>query len=101
MQLFINSVEGKRSINIKAATRNQLAKKVGGDWFIVGEDAYNIREVFAEESNNRIVSWAIIGGLAGVLAGPIGLIGGGILGGWYGNENRNCDSTKVRIFNNS
>lgn len=101
MKLFVNTRRGKKYLNVTASTRGALANMIGSNWFIIDGVTYSVDEVYAEEDENSTASGVVIGGLIGLLAGPVGVIGGGILGGLIGNGNDNKDNQKVRLFNNS
>lgn len=101
MKLFINTQRGKKYLNGIASTRGALANKIGSNWFIIDGATYSVDEVYAEEDDNSTAAGAVIGGLIGLLAGPVGVIGGGVLGGLIGSESDNKDNQKVKFFNNS
>lgn len=58
-------------------------------------------QVMAEADGVATIGGAIIGGLIGILAGPIGILAGGVLGGLVGSGAEAQDKEAVRRFNES
>lgn len=104
MKLFINSksTEQKIYLNLSANVRNDLRIRFGGDYFTIGDGfIYTVHEVFAEGESNNTAGGAVIGGLLGVLGGPLGLLVGAGLGGMIGNSSDQDENKRVNTFNNS
>ena len=62
---------------------------------------YSNRNVFAEAEAGQTTGGAVLGGLVGLLGGPIGLILGGAAGAMLGAANENSEQTKANRFNQS
>jgi hypothetical protein len=102
MKLFVcNRQNQKIYIDIIAPTRRQLASIIGSQHFFIDRDYYTVNQVFAESENNDAVGGAVLGGLVGLLGGPVGLFFGGLAGGLIGKSRENDDETKVDKFNRS
>ncbi|MEA2033506.1 MAG: hypothetical protein U9N41_07995 [Euryarchaeota archaeon] len=108
MRLFVECHHCHRRIylGITAEGRNELIQRLGSSDFEVEcphcnySDTYSVNEVFAVESN-VLPAGAIIGGLIGLLGGPIGLIIGSSAGALLGASADAEDQRKARLFNES
>ncbi len=102
MKLFVTNPQGlKEYISISAYSRKDLANKIGGEWFTLSGNQYHVHHVVAEGDSNNLATGAVIGGLIGLLGGPIGLLIGGGLGTVIGGEEDKGESQKVNFFNQS
>ena len=102
MKLYVKD-PNKRKIYLKvmAPNRRILAARIGGTIFWVNGQRYTINDVTAEAENSGAPSGIIIGGLIGLLAGPVGAIAGSTIGGLIGNSNDSQESENVKTFNTS
>lgn len=102
MKLFVrNNNNQKIYLNLTAPTRTQLANKIGGEYFYLGNRRYNVRKVFAENDSNSTATGAVVGGTIGAFGGPLGLLIGGLVGGLIGNGTDESENNRVRRFNRS
>lgn len=102
MKLYVkNKYNQKVYLNLTALSRNDLYTLIGGNKFYLGNELFNINEVYAENDSNSTSTGVIVGGVVGALGGPIGILIGGILGGFIGNETDEDENTKIINFNNS
>jgi hypothetical protein len=62
---------------------------------------YSTRNVFAEPESGQTAGGAILGGLVGLLAGPIGLILGGTAGASLGAATEKTELARAKHFNES
>lgn len=74
---------------------------IGASDFIVDNEEYNVNKVVAETDSSNTAAGAILGGVIGLIGGPIGVISGSTIGGIIGNSSDKEDVKKVSIFNNS
>jgi hypothetical protein len=101
MRLYVrNSLNEKIVLDVLAPSRDQLANKIGADFFVKGEP-YSVNDVLAEPSGNDTAGGAIVGGLIGLLGGGAGVIVGGFIGGLLGNKSDNNEKIKIINFNES
>lgn len=103
MKLFVrNRFSGvPLYLSVVASSRYQLANMIGSPWFTLHNQNFHVNEVIAESTSSNIAPSAIVGGIIGMLAGPAGILIGGLAGGLMGNEGDKAESQKVTIFNNS
>ena len=102
MKLFItNNHNQKVYLNLTASSRDELAFKLGFEWFNLRGESYHVNNVLAETESSNTAGGALIGGLIGLLTGGTGAIVGGILGGVIGNSSDQNDLRKVQVFNSS
>lgn len=101
MKLYVKNKISRQNIylNVKAATRQQLANKIGSYSFFIDGTQYHVNEVFAEKEINNTVTGAAVGSLVGAVGGPIGVFVGGIIGGAIGNSSDDQELNLVRKFN--
>ena len=105
MKLYVNdksNPSNKIYLDVVALSRHELSRKIGSDWFILKNQQFHIRDVYAEKtSGNSTASGTVVGGIVGALAGPFGIFIGGLIGGAIGNSNDEDEKDKVESFNNS
>lgn len=102
MKLYvINSINQKVYLNLVAPTRHALAYKIGNEFFNINGEVYSVWDVYAEGSSNSTAAGTVIGGLIGLLGGPIGLLTGGTIGALVGNNQDSEEKEKVNRFNRS
>lgn len=90
-------------LDSNAETRYDLLNQWGPTFQIMcphckQQSFYDVNEVNGE-FDNKAAPGAVVGGLIGLLAGPIGLIAGGTLGGLIGNNISDAEKKKVERFN--
>lgn len=94
-------------LDIIVANRNGLRQRFGGDFIKVRcgtcahERIYSIRRVEAVKDSNNTGTGAVVGGLIGLLGGPLGVLIGGGLGAALGGANDTEETRKINNFNNS
>jgi len=104
MRLFVQckSCNSRIYLNITAPTREGLADKIGGHEFEIRcpyckkYTPYTVNDVFAEKTLPATPAGAIIGGLVGLVGGPLGMFIGGTLGTLWG---ANADEKERKIVN--
>ena len=102
MKLYIKDInENKRYLNVAAESRNELAQKLGGAYFSVDGTTYHISQVNAEKSNDNTPVSTVIGGALGLVGGMPGVLIGGVLGAYLGNEADKKESAAIDSFNRS
>ena len=102
MKLFVSNSYGQKVyLNLTAYSRQQLANQIGGSAFFLGNEYYDVNQVWAEVDSNSTTTGAAVGGLIGILGGPVGILVGGVLGGLLGNSADDQEAQQVRLFNNS
>ena len=103
MRLFVRSGSHKLYLTIVAPTRSELAQRLGSEWFTMGEHShtFHVSNVEAEASASNVPAGAVVGGLIGLLAGPLGLLTGSIVGGAIGNNSDRNEIAQIQRFNNS
>ncbi len=108
MKLFVicKSCSNKIYLKEKSKTRRTLANKIGEEFTITcphcnNIDFYNVYDVFAEVETNNAAGGAIIGGLIGLIGGPIGALSGSTIGGILGYSSDENERKAVQKFNNS
>lgn len=102
MKLYIVDNYGKKVyLNYEALTRRQLARKIKSEVFTLKGIRYSVKQVRAELGSSPTVPGLLIGGVIGLLAGPLGAITGGAVGGLIGKNAENEDIKKVNRFNKS
>ena len=102
MKLYVTGQDGNRIyINVLASTRQELANRIGSPWFIVHGQTFHVNNVRAQTSGSNTASGAVVGGLIGILAGPIGILAGSILGGAIGNGSDKTENAQIMYFENS
>ena len=101
MKLYVNGKRGRIFLNIHADNRRHLAALVGAPTFLLLGESYHVNQVIAENGNNDTTAGLVIGGIVGIVAGPLGILVGGAIGGLLGNNNDSKESSKVAYFNNS
>lgn len=102
MKLYVcNRNNRKEYIDLVAPTRRHLAAIIGNPKFFLDDISYTVNDVYAESDNNDTVSGVILGGLVGLLGGPVGLIIGGATGALIGNNREDDDQIRVSKFNRS
>ena len=102
MRLFVKAkgTQEKIYLNVQAATRFELVNLIGSPWFTANGQPYHVNDVDAEVDVNNTASGAIVGGLIGLMAGPLGIIAGGLIGGMLGNAGDKGENQKVINFKN-
>ncbi len=109
MRLFIrgcNHCRRRIYLGIIAPTRNKLADRFGYSFEIVcphcqNYSHHNINEVFAEQGPPATPAGAILGGLVGLIGGPLGMLIGGGLGTLWGANADEEERRRVNRFNRS
>ena len=102
MKLFVRDSNNRKIyLNLLANSRDELAFKIGYEWFNLRGETYHVNDVYAESDSSNTAGGAIIGGLIGLLTGGAGALIGGMLGGVIGNSSDNEDLQRVRAFNAS
>ncbi len=102
MKLYaINSNSQKIYLNLTAFSRSELQARIGGSRFSLGEDVFDVQNVYAEKDSNRTTTGAVVGGAVGTLGGPFGILIGGLLGGLIGNGSDKEEDAIVERFNKS
>jgi hypothetical protein len=93
----------KITLSIRAETRSELVKQLGGRFFNFGDnETFDVNQVCAEketESHLNAVVGGVLGGLVGVLAGPAGVVIGLGIGGALGNSKDEIEKNKIDNFN--
>ena len=87
-------------LNITAKDRQELAYKIESKNFTINNISFNVNDVYAEAENNNGLTGAIVGGLLGVMAGPIGMLIGTTAGYWLASE-KYSEAGQVKHFNES
>ena len=102
MKLFvIDNNETKIYLRKIANTRFELANKIGGTKFTLRGRRYSVNDVKAEAESSDTAAGAILGGLIGLIGGPIGVLTGTTIGGLIGNSSESEENKQVRTFNRS
>ncbi len=104
MKLYVRSKANRNKkiyLRAKARSRTGLAKRLGKSSFKIRGYIYSVNEVFAEKEGSDTATGALIGGILGILGGPIGFIVGTTTGGLVGNSSENQEDEAVRYFNKS
>lgn len=102
MRLFTACPAGhKLYLTLRADTRTDLAPFLEVQCPKHGRIVVPRASVFAEESSAQIESGAVIGGLVGLVGGPLGVLVGGTLGALFGANSVNTEQDRVRRFNES
>jgi len=110
MRLFVHRCENcgqKIYLDVVMASRSQLRQHFQGDYFYVTcnhcgfRNIFNVNQVFAEIEPGSPIKGGIIGGLLGLVAGPIGVLIGGGLGAMVGSNTEKEERNRVFFFNNS
>lgn len=109
MRLFLCCNRCRRKIYLasNAKTRKELARQWTTSFNMHCpscryKTTYYVNSVFAERSvQNNSLSVAAIGGLVGLIGGPVGVLAGGAIGGLLGKNIDDSDYRAVIRFNNS
>ncbi len=102
MRLYVvNNRNQKVYIDLVAPTRAVLANRIGNEFFNIHGEVYSVWDVYAEVNSNSTAAGTLIGGLIGLVGGPIGLLTGGTIGALVGNTQDTTDKEKVNQFNRS
>lgn len=101
MKLYVKDSNGKVYIKETAPNRRILAAKIGSNRFTINGRQFRVADVKAEAEKSGTSTGVVVGGLLGLLAGPIGLIAGGALGGLIGSNNDVQEEEVVSNFNSS
>ncbi len=108
MKLFVvcKSCGNKIYLKEKSQTRRTLTNRIGKEFHITcphcnNKNIYNVHDVFAEAETNNAAGGAIIGGLIGLIGGPIGALSGSTIGGLLGYGSDENERKAVQKFNNS
>lgn len=102
MRLYVlNRITNEKIyLKVEASTRPHLAKIIGKTFGVNGHK-YSVNDVYAETGSSSTAAGAVVGGLLGILGGPIGILVAGGLGTIVGSGFDSDDKKKVRVFNNS
>src|SRR5580704_15671056 len=97
MKLYVwdGANQQKVNLNLLASSRNELANLIGSQWFSLNGRNFHVNNVIAEAETNSTAAGAVVGGLIGLLAGPIGILAGGLLGGAMGSEGDKAEVQRV------
>jgi hypothetical protein len=110
MKLFVDrcdSCQSKIYLKNVAITRTDLRRQIGFENFHLrcgtcqNEHIYSIYRVFAESEKTSTATGAVVGGLLGLLGGPVGLLIGGGLGAAIGGADDTEEQRRVDNFNES
>lgn len=109
MRLFVKKCENchqKIYLNVFARTRKKLRLEIGESFEVKCNHCdyigtYWVDDVWAEEGPPSLPAGAVIGGLIGLLGGPLGLIFGGGVGALLGANADENENRMVRRFNKS
>ncbi|KPV93913.1 hypothetical protein AN214_04012 [Pseudoalteromonas sp. P1-9] len=102
MRLFIvDSTNKKHYLNATAASRKELAIKLGSELINIGTETYHISKVCAEQDSESMPASTVIGGAIGLVAGMPGVLIGGALGAIFGNEADKKSQSEIEAFNRS
>jgi hypothetical protein len=103
MRLYVYDrvIQQKVYLNLLASTRSELSNTIGSQWFTVNGRNFHVHNVVAETEVSATAAGAIIGGLIGLMAGPIGVLAGGLFGGAVGNTGDKTEVQRVNYFNHS
>jgi len=85
MKLYVIKNKERVYINKIALTRSELERVIGKKWFVVDGGRYSVRDVCADggDDNDIYISF-IVGGLIGMILGPVGIFVGFIVGYIFG-----------------
>lgn len=102
MKLYIKDPNGNRIyIRHIAPSRPVLAQKLGARDFSLQGRRYTVNDVIAENDGTKTTAGAVIGGILGLIFGPVGVIGGGAIGGLIGNTSDTNEENQANEFNKS
>jgi len=103
MKLFVidKQTKEKKYLGVSASSRGELFTILGSPSFVLESKVYHVNEVLAEMEDSNTTAGVIIGGLIGILGGPIGIITGATIGGMIGNSNDSTEKEKISAFNSS
>ena len=109
MRLYVeqcNNCNRRIYLNITALDRSQLANRIGYSFEIQCPHCRNysyhtVDEVLAEPGPSATPAGAILGGLIGLIGGPLGMLIGGGLGTLWGANADEEERRKVNRFNRS
>lgn len=100
MRLYVKDKNNKKIyLRKKARSRYELAHKIGSARFTLRGNKYSVNDVKAEADTHDLATGAIIGGVIGLLGGPIGVLTGGTIGGLIGRSSDSDEINQVRTFN--
>jgi hypothetical protein len=102
MRLYVNAPGHKVYLAAYAATRCELAQKLSDRFSVKMGDGWNdyaIEDVYAEPASHLDLALMMIGGLVGLVAGPLGVVFGALAGYLLGINEGVKEKHKVRIFN--
>ncbi|VUT27698.1 MAG: hypothetical protein SYNGOMJ08_00248 [Candidatus Syntrophoarchaeum sp. GoM_oil] len=92
-------------LNIVVGTRGELETHIGSRYFTIScshcgiNKTYSVHDVFAEVGQSSLPAGAILGGLIGLVGGPIGTLLGGTVGSILGASADEEEKKRVRRFN--
>lgn len=109
MRLFIrgcNNCQRPIYLNVVEPTRGQLANRIGYYFQVEcphcrGDVQHSVNDVFAEPDPPATPAGAIVGGVIGLIGGPIGMLIGGGLGTLWGANVDEEERRRVDRFNGS
>ncbi|TAJ05070.1 hypothetical protein DMA11_23625 [Marinilabiliaceae bacterium JC017] len=102
MKLYVQNKRGKRIyINKVASTKLELKYELGRNEFSINGERYYIRDVRAQKDTNDTYIGIIVGGILGLIVGPLGIIVGGATGGIIGSGSDARKLKHVKKFNRS
>lgn len=103
MKLYVINPSGEKIyISNQASSRGELQDTLGKDTFFLEKDNYyyHIHDVFAEKEGN-VITKSAVGGVIGILGGPIGVGIGLLVGTAVGAMAEDKENKRIEKFNNS
>lgn len=106
MRLYVTHCDRRIYLGISASDRYQLAESVGTRFRVQcprcgGYYDYSVDEVVAEPESGAAPGGAILGGLIGLIGGPLGMLIGGGVGTLWGAKADQDEERKANRFNRS
>lgn len=103
MRFFVTNKATRQKVYIAlvANTRDDVRRQFPSGWFSVHNYDYHVSEVVAEPDVYNVPPRAVIGGLIGILAGPVGMVVGAGMGGATGYNKNNQEKRLANLFNHS
>ena len=109
MRLYIQNCRSRSCnkriyLNVVAPTRDELSRRTGYNFqircpYCGNYSYYTVNDVFAEIGPRTTTTGAVVGGLIGLIGGPLGMVLGGSLGALWGSSADEEEHKKVNRFN--